>query len=172
MNMKNNTDEIDNEFEKDDEIPKISSFEVIKELIKSATLSNKEKKRLKKELEQEEEGGKGTIWLKSDEEYEKIIEKCKGKLLSPGGAAGRVGISRARVHQLEAEGKIRVYRIKSEKLTYTEEDFKEELKELPFWIRPFIKFQPPKAGCYVFVDMNDLEAYMKNKENEKKETSS
>ncbi|MFO0792626.1 MAG: hypothetical protein U0586_01035 [Candidatus Brocadiaceae bacterium] len=149
---------------KDDEIPKISSFEVIKELIQSATLSKKEKVRLKKELEQEEEGGKGTIWLKSDKEYEDIIDKCAGNLMSPGGAAARVGISRARVHQLEAEGKIRVYRVKAKELPYTEEDFREELKELPFWIRPFIKFHSPKAGCYVFVDMNDLEEYMKNKD--------
>ncbi|MBI2470195.1 MAG: hypothetical protein HYV59_03005 [Planctomycetes bacterium] len=164
--MKNNTNEIDNEFEKDDEIPKISSFEVIKDLIKSATLSKKEKKRLKKELEQEEEGGNGTIWLKSREEYDEIIEKCEGDLLSPGGAADRVGITRARVHQLESEGKIRVYRMKADEPFYSEEDFKEELKELPFWIRPFIKFQPPKAGCYVFVDMKTLEEYMKNREKE------
>ncbi len=148
---------------KDDETTKIGSFEVIKNLIQSATLSKKEKKRLKKELEQEEGGGKGTIWLKSRDEYDEITEKCEGNLMSPGGASARVGISRARVHQLEAEGKIRVYRMKAEDITYTEEDFKEELKDLPFWIRPFIKFQPPKAGCYVYVDMNDLEEYMKNR---------
>lgn len=151
---------------KDDETTKIGSFEVIKGLIQSASLSKKERKRLKEELEQEEGGGKGTIWLESNEEYDEIVEKCKGNLVSPGGAAGRVGISRARVHQLEAEGKIRVYRIKAKDITYTEEDFKEELKDLPFWIRPFIKFQPPKAGCYVYVDMADLEEYMKNREKE------
>ncbi|MBI2472803.1 MAG: hypothetical protein HYV59_16425 [Planctomycetes bacterium] len=151
---------------KDDETTKISSFEVIKDLIKSGTLSKKEKKRLQKELEQAEEGGTGTIWLKSREEYDEIVERCEGYLLSPGGASGRVGITRARVHQLEAEGKIRVYRMKADEPFYTEEDFKEEVKELPFWIRPFIKFQPPKAGCYVFVDMKTLEAYMKNREKE------
>ena len=148
---------------KDDETTKIGSFYVIKRLIKSTSLSKKERKRLKEELEREEGGGKGTIWLKSREEYNEIAEKCKGYLLSPGGAAGRVGISRARVHQLEAEGKIRVYRMKAEEVPYTEEDFKEELERLPFWIRPFIKFQPPKAGCYVYVDMNDLVEYMKNR---------
>jgi len=149
---------------KDDETTKIGSFEVIKNLIQSATLSKKEKKRLKKELEQEEGGGKGTIWLKSQDEYDEIAEKCKGDLMSPGGASARVGISRARVHQLEAEGKIRVYRMKAEEVPYTEEDYKEELEKLPCWIRPFMKFQPPKAGCYVFVDMNDLVEYMKNRE--------
>ncbi len=151
---------------KDDETTKTGSFEVIKNLIQSASLSKKERKRLKKELEQEECGGKGTIWLKSEEEYDEIVEKCKGDLMSPGGASARVGISRARVHQLESEGKIRVYRIKAKEIPYTDEDFKEELKDLPFWIRPFIKFHPPKAGCYVFVDMNDLEEYMKTREKE------
>lgn len=151
---------------KDDETTKIGSFEVIKDLIHSASLSKKERKRLKEELEQEEGGGKGTIWLKSWDEYDEIVEKCKGDLLSPGGASAKVGISRARVHQLEAEGKIRVYRIKAREIPYTEEDFKEELKDIPFWIRPFIKFHAPKAGCYVFVDMNDLEEYMKTREKE------
>lgn len=150
----------------DDEIEKTSSFEVIKTLLKSASLSKKEKERLKRELEQEKEGGKGTIWLNSEKEYYEIIEKCKGNLMSPGGAASSVGISRARVHQLEVEGKIRVYRMKAKELSYTEKDFREEVKTLPFWIRPFIKFQPPKAGCYVWVDMSDLEEYMKNKEKE------
>lgn len=151
---------------KDDETTKIGSFEVIKNLIHSASLSKKERKKLKKELEQEEGGGKGTIWLKSWDKYDEIVEKCKGDLLSPGGASAKVGISRARVHQLEAEGKIRVYRIKGKEISYTEEDFKEALKDIPFWIRPFIKFHPPKAGCYVFVDMNDLEEYMKTREKE------
>ncbi len=150
---------------RDDEIPKIGSFEVIKEMIKSTALSKKERERLKRELEQEADGGKGTIWLKSWDEYDKVVEKCKGDLVSPGSAASKVGITRARVHQLEAEGKIRVYRIKAEDQPYTEEDFKEEVNRLPFWVRPFIKFQTPKAGCYVFVDLNDLKEYMKKEIN-------
>lgn len=139
---------------------KIRSVEVLSAMLKKATLSKKERERLKKELEQEEEGGKGTKWLNSWEEYEEALEKCEGDFLSPGGASERVGISRARVHQLEAEGKIRVYRIKAEEVTFTEEDFKEELKMLPLWVRPFITYKKPKDGCYVYVDMATLEKYM------------
>lgn len=106
---------------------KIGSAEAIMELIRNATLSKKEKARLKRELEQEGEGGKGTIWLESWKDYEKVVEKCKGDLLSPGGASSRVGISRARVHQLETEGKITVYRIRTEQLDITEEDIREDL---------------------------------------------
>lgn len=144
----------------EDDIKQVGSIELISSLIKDATLSKEERERLKKELEQEETGGKGTIWLETTEEYEKIVDECKGNLLSPGGAAAKYGISRARVHQLEAEGKIRVYRMKAKEEPYTEDDFKEELKTLPFWIRPFISFKKPKAGCYAFVDMDDLEKYI------------
>lgn len=147
---------------------KISSIEVISDLIKNAKLSKKEKERLKREIGQEEEGGKGTIWLKSNDEFNKVAEKCKGDLLSPGGASGRCKISRARIHQLEAEGKITVYRIKAKEIPFSDEDFKEEVKDLPFWIRPFIYFKKPRAGCYVFVDMDSLYRYMKKQNKEKK----
>src|SRR3990172_5383305 len=91
---------------KDTNDGKIGSAESIMELIRNTSLSKKEKARLKKELEQEGEGGKGTIWLESWKDYEKVATKLKGDLLSPGGASAEVGISRARVHQLEAEGRI------------------------------------------------------------------
>lgn len=146
---------------------KISSIELISDLIKNATLSKKEKERLKREIELQEEGGKGTIWLKSDEEYEKVAEKCKGNFMSPGGASARHKISRARVHQLEAEGKITAYRMKAKESLYTEEDFKEELKDLPFWIRPFLSFKKPTAGCYIFVDMDSLDKYMERQKKER-----
>ncbi len=139
---------------------KIGSIEVISGLIKQATLSKKDRERLTRELEQEGEGGKGTIWLQNEEEYEKAAVECNGDLLSPGGASARVGISRARLHQLEAEGKIRVFREKAKDCTYTEEEFKEVLKMLPVWVRPFITFKKPKDGCYIWVDMVSLEKYM------------
>ena len=147
-----------------DDDAKNGSVELIAELIKKTTLSKKERERLKKELEREEKGGKGTVWLESWEEYEKVVEACKGDLLSPGGASARVCISRARVHQLETEGKITVYRMKSEHLDITEEHIKEEIESLPFWIRPFLalKKPKPKLGYIVLVDMDSLERYMKS----------
>lgn len=143
---------------------KIGSVEVILDLLRNATLSKKEKARLKRELEQEGEGGKGTIWLESWKDYEKVADKYKGNLLSPGGASAEVGISRARVHQLEAEGRITVYRIRAEDLDVTEEDIREDLKILPVWLRPLIAFKKPKPtkGYIVLVEMDSLERYMKS----------
>lgn len=141
---------------------KITSFEVLSEMIKNATLSKKERERLKRELELAATGGQGTIWLKSWDDYEKIAIKLNGDLLSPGGASARVGISRARVHQLENEGKIRVYRIKTDKFDFTEEEIREVYKMVPFWARPFLNFKQPKVDSCVFVDMPSLENYMKS----------
>ena len=140
---------------------KISSIEMLQELIKSGMLSKKEKARLKKELEMEEEGGQGTIWLDSWDDYEKVAEKLEGDLLSPGGASARVGISRARVHQLENEGKIRVYRIKSDEAKFSEDEIKDFYEMVPFWARPFVNIKQPKFDSFVFVDMPSLESYMK-----------
>jgi len=39
-------------------------------------------------------------------------------MISPGGAAGKLGVSRAYIHQLEREGKIRVYRIWDEDIDW------------------------------------------------------
>ena len=155
---------------KDTNDGKIGSAESIMELIRNTSLSKKEKARLKKELEQEGEGGKGTIWLESWKDYEKVATKLKGNLLSPGGASAEVGITRARVHQLEAEGRITVYRIRAEDLDITEEDIKEDLKLLPVWLRPLVAFKKPKPtqGYVVLVDMDSLERYMKSQGKEKK----
>src|SRR3989304_6590014 len=109
---------------KDTNDGKIGTAEAIMELIRNATLSKNEKARLKRELELEGEGGKGTIWLESWKDYEKVATKLKGNLLSPGGASAEVGITMALVHKLEAEGRITVYRIRAEDLDITEEDIK------------------------------------------------
>jgi len=141
---------------------KITSFDMISELIKYGSLSKEEKARLKKELELEQTGGRGTIWLKSWDEFNKIAKELDGDLLSPGGAASAVGISRARVHQLEAENKIRVYRIKDDKPAFEEDEIAAVRKMLPFWIRPFLNLKEAKDGDYVFIDMQSLYTYMKN----------
>ncbi len=61
-------------------------------------------------LDKEFKGGRGTIWLKNLDEFIKISEFYKGQLVSPGGAAAQLGVSRAMIHQLERDGKIRAYR--------------------------------------------------------------
>lgn len=152
------------------EIDKVSSVEVISSMIQQATLSKKEKERIKRELDQQVEGGMGTVRLKSGDELDKYIKECDGNLVSPGGAASSVGVSRARIHQLEAEGKIRVFRYDAKEPPITEEDIKDILKSLPFWVRPFVSYKPPKKSKeYIFVDMGSLEKYMKSigKEEEK-----
>jgi hypothetical protein len=141
---------------------KISSLEIISNLIKEGTLSKKEKERLKRELELEVKGGGGTIWLKSWDEFKKVARGLDGDLLSPGNASQAVGITRARVHQLESEGKIRVFRIKNDEPFWAEDEIKAVRKMLPFWIRPFVNFRELKDKDYVFVDMNSLYTYMKN----------
>jgi hypothetical protein len=139
---------------------KITTAEMIGELIRNTTLSKKEKERLKKELELEEKGGLGTVWLKSWDDFKNIAEEVEGDLLSPGNASQAVGITRARVHQLEAEAKIRVFRIKNDKPFFEEDEIKAVRELVPFWARPFINLKT-KGIDYVFVDMNSLYTYMK-----------
>jgi len=140
----------------------VSSFEIISNLIKQGTLSKKEKEQLKREIELEDKGGGGTKELKSWDDFKKIAEELEGDLLSPGNASQAVGITRARIHQLEAEAKIRVFRIKNDKPYWEDDEIDAVRKLLPFWIRPFVNFREVKDKDYVFVDMNSLYTYMKN----------
>lgn len=139
---------------------KITTAEMIGELIRNTTLSKKEKERLKKELALEENGGLGTVWLSSWDDFKKVAEELDGDLLSPGNASQAVGVTRARVHQLEAEAKIRVFRIKNDKPFFEEDEIKAVRKLVPFWARPFINLKT-KGVDYVFVDMNSLYTYIK-----------
>jgi hypothetical protein len=65
---------------------------------------------------------KGTIQLKSFEEFNQVCEEFKGQVVSPGGAADTLHVSRAYIHQLEKEKRIRAYRFsyddKDSKLTH------------------------------------------------------
>jgi len=107
----------------------------------------------KKELE-ELYGGKGTIEL-SWEAFEALDENNFGGrgFLSPGGAAGFLGVSRARIHQMEAQGVIRAFRIRFPV------DKKEYLEGLPLYIRLMIKV--PKDECYIYIPEIDLINYRK-----------
>jgi len=89
------------------------------------------------------EWGKGTIVFDSWEEFEKKIEHDKG-LVSPGGAASMLGVSRSYIHQLEKEGKITVYRIWAEDVDWD---------SLPFWVKALV----PKREIYGFITAEEVE---------------
>ena len=79
-----------------------------------------------------EDGGKGTIWLNSLTEFEEVMKEFEGELLSPSAAATEIGISRARIHQMQMEGKLRAYRFKPE--FFESDQFSTELRKAPFWL--------------------------------------
>ncbi len=88
--------------------------------------------------------GKGTIVFDKWEDYEKVIEEFDGQLISPGGAAQKLGVSRSYIHQLEQQGKIRCYRIWDEHIHW---------ESYPLWMRVFA----PKKEIYVFIPIIDIE---------------
>ena len=92
--------------------------------------------------------GKGTIVLNSMEEFDKIFDQFKGRMLSPGGAAGSLGVSRAYIHQLEREGKIRAYRIWHEDIGWD---------GLPLRWKPFIAAK----DVYIYIPEEDIEKVRK-----------
>ena len=105
------------------------------------------KKRLADKLHEKEEKknwGKGTTVLNSWKEFEKIEDQFDGKLISPGGAAGRLSVSRAYIHQLEKDGKLRVYRILANDIVW---------KDIPFWVRWMV----PQKEVYIFIPNEDIE---------------
>jgi hypothetical protein len=100
------------------------------------------------EKEEKKEWGKGTIVLNSMEEFDKIFDKFRGQMISPGGAADMLGVSRAYIHQLEREGKIRAYRIWHDTVDWD---------ELPLKWRLFTKV----TGVYIYIPVEDLEKVKK-----------
>ena len=108
------------------------------------------KKIIKKtdEIQEKKQWGKGTIVLNSMEEFDEIFDKFKGQMSSPGGAAGMLGVSRSYIHQLEKEGKIRVYRIWTEDVSWD---------ELPLKWRLFTKVK----DVYIYIPDEDIEKIRK-----------
>jgi hypothetical protein len=98
-----------------------------------------EEQRIKKE------GGKGTIWISYDE-FGKVAEYFEGGLVSPGGAADMLGVSRAMIHQLERDGKIRAYRIIVDEKGWEHEPW-------------HVKLLMSKKGQYIWVPIVDLIKY-------------
>jgi len=102
-----------------------------------------------------EEVQRGTIWLKSYEEYTHLSEAFKGKIVKPIHAAKMLGVSRAMIFQLEKEGKIRAYR-----LAFTDEVW----KGIPIHLKPLIS----RDDIYIWVPIEDIESYAKSKGRELK----
>lgn len=91
------------------------------------------------------EGGKGTIWI-SYKEFDKVSDYFEGQLISPGGAAGYLRVSRAMIHQLEKDGKIRAYRIIVDRQAWENEPF-------------YIQLLMSKKGQHIWVPVDDLVKY-------------
>jgi hypothetical protein len=97
-------------------------------------------------IDKEYKGGKGTIYLKSLEEFEKVAEYFKSQLVSPGGAAGHLGVSRAMIHQLERDGKIRAYRFVVESEDWDKYSF-------------HLKLLLPRKSLTILIPVEDLDKY-------------
>ncbi len=87
--------------------------------------------------------GKGTILCKSWDEYEGYADAFEGDAVSPGSAAGQLGVSRVYINQLEKEGKIRAYRI------IVDDKMR---KHTPFWLRVFM----PTKQVFIMIPSEDI----------------
>lgn len=87
----------------------------------------------------------GTIHL-TFEEFDKVFDYFEGQMVSPGGASGMLRVSRAMIHQLEKDGRIRAYRISVNDKT---------LKYIPRYLRLFIQ----QKDQYIWVPVDDLVKY-------------
>lgn len=109
------------------------------------------------EKEEAKNYGENTIFCKNMDHFKKIINEFNGQMVSPGGAAGMLHVSRAYIHQIEKEGRIRVYRVWDEDL---------EWKELPLWVRVLT----PKRSQYIMIPIEDIEKIKKERIEKAKET--
>jgi hypothetical protein len=94
--------------------------------------------------DEEKNWGKGTIVCKSWDEFDRHAQEHDGRVLSPGGAAARLDVSRSYINQLEKEGKIRAYRI------IVDSNVRESL---PFWMRIFA----PTKNVFIVIPSEDIE---------------
>lgn len=86
--------------------------------------------------------------MNSMKEFDKIFDQFEGQMSSPGGAAGMLGVSRAYIHQLEKEGKIRAYRIWHDDLQWD---------SMPLWL----KLQVAKKDMYIYIPNEDIKKIKK-----------
>jgi hypothetical protein len=103
------------------------------------------------------EVNRGTIMLRNYEEYLKLHEFFKGKLVKPIHAAKMLGVSRAMIFQLEKEGKVRGYR-----LAFTDDVW----RTMPTHLKPLIT----RSDVYIWIPLEDLEKYSKEKNKKLRKT--
>ncbi len=94
------------------------------------------------------EGGTGTIWLKSMKEFQDVCDYFQSAVVSPGGAADMLGVSRAMINHLEKQGKIRVFRFIP---------IDDELDDEPYWVRVLWGVK----GAYAWIPIADIVKYAK-----------
>jgi hypothetical protein len=109
------------------------------------------------EKEQKRNFGPRTVICKNQEEFEKVFEEFNNGMISPGGAADKLHVSRSYIHQLEREGKIRVYRVWDEDLGWD---------DLPLWV----KIITPRKGMYIMIPTEDIERLKKDRIKKAEET--
>ena len=102
------------------------------------------------EKEQEANFGPRTVVCRNQEEFNKVLEEFNYKMVSPGRAADKLHVSRSYIHQLEKEGKIRVYRVWDEDLDWD---------DLPIWVRVLT----PRRGMYIMIPEEDIERIKKER---------
>jgi len=100
--------------------------------------------------EQEANFGPRTVVCRNQEEFNKVLEEFNYQMVSPGGAADKLHVSRSYVHQLEREGKIRVCRVWDEDLGWD---------DLPSWVR----ILTPRRGMYIMIPIEDIEKIKKER---------
>ncbi len=103
-------------------------------------LADLDSRKERKEIE------KGSIWLKSYDEYKKMSEAYDGRIVKPIIAAKMLGVSRTMIFQLENQGKIRAYR-----LAFTDEIW----RDIPVFLKPLIT----RSDTYIWIPLADLEKY-------------
>jgi hypothetical protein len=141
----------------------VDAFDIAKYLAENANFSSREIKELGFALgkrEGSDDAGKGTIWLSSLLEFEEVVKEFEGKLVSPSVAAEETNLSRARIHQMETEGKIRAYRIKAD--FFDSENFTKEFDEAPFWVRAMFKDFSPRR--FIFIPEIDLDDFRRDRD--------
>ena len=101
------------------------------------------------EKKESKEYGIGTVVCQSWEEFEKFEKDIEGGFLSPGGAAGRLGVSRAYIHLLEKEGKLRAFRIWNNDKIW---------EHLPIYMKIIV----PKREVFIFIPTEDVKKIRQN----------
>ena len=94
--------------------------------------------------------GPRTVVCRNQEEFNKVLEEFNYQMVSPGGAADSLHVSRSYIHQLEREGKIRVFRVWDEDLDWD---------DLPLWV----KIITPRKGMYIMIPVEDIEKLKKER---------